>query len=211
MPTRRLGALAAPPAWTPASNHGTFGQTTEWDGYRPGVAAWLGSRDRIQPVLTRLAALTRLSQQDIDAIETWVVEELVCEIDRVVLLEAASPDTELSAACARHGVLPMFGFHPCKESLGQRDSVAAVAHRSCRVGQVARHGSGLPRRQGRKWSRTGSFTQWRGSPATGPRENHEGSGPGGAGSPRRPVSSLPHTNSTPRVTVAPPATNGLTS
>jgi DEAD/DEAH box helicase domain-containing protein len=105
-----FSALADPPAWTSDSNHGTFGQTTEWPARRDDVAARLRDEDRARDVVGRLTAFTRLSDEATTAIVRHVTHELVSLIDQVVQTEAGSTDTELSAALARYGVLPMFGF-----------------------------------------------------------------------------------------------------
>ncbi|MEU2701167.1 DEAD/DEAH box helicase [Micromonospora aurantiaca (nom. illeg.)] len=105
-----FAALADPPAWTSDSNHGTFGQMTEWPQRREAVTAWLRDEDRARDVVGRLTAFTGLSDDATAAIVRFVTDELVNRIDDVVEAEAGSTDTELSAALARYGVLPMFGF-----------------------------------------------------------------------------------------------------
>lgn len=98
------------PGWTSESNHGTFGQIPEWDGFRPAVALFLSEEVRVRQIAESLAAFSSLAPSDIDAIVRWAVEDLVTEVDRVVTAEISSPDTELSSALARYGILPMFGF-----------------------------------------------------------------------------------------------------
>jgi DEAD/DEAH box helicase domain-containing protein len=105
-----FASLPNPPAWTSASNHGTFGQTTEWLNYRDNVRAYLEDPSNVRPIVNRLAAHTNLTPADLDLITTWATTQLANEIDQIVAKEATSPDTEVSAICARYGVLPMFGF-----------------------------------------------------------------------------------------------------
>ncbi|NKY38112.1 DEAD/DEAH box helicase [Cellulomonas septica] len=98
------------PRWTASSNHGTFGQTHEWNQYRTAVAAFLAADKSVRPVAERLAAHTPLEEGHVDDIVSWVKSDLVSAVDAVVASEAGSSDTELSAALARYGHLPMFGF-----------------------------------------------------------------------------------------------------
>lgn len=103
-------ALPMQPKWTPASNHGTFGQTTDWSDVRGVVAAFLSVEANVRPVAERLSALTLLSRSDVDEVVGWVRDDLALGVDDVVAKEMGSADTELSASLARYGVLPMFGF-----------------------------------------------------------------------------------------------------
>jgi len=103
-------SLPDKPAWTPDSNHGTFGQIPEWRSFRPRVAAYLAADTNVRPTAQRLAAFTLLTQDDIEEVVGWVKNDLAKSIDEVVAKEAGAADTELSAALARYGVLPMFGF-----------------------------------------------------------------------------------------------------
>lgn len=98
------------PEWTSASNHGTFGQFDDWERLRPHVVEWVSEEHRVAAVVNRLCSGTALTPQQIAHIQTWISAELVAAIDGVVVAEEGSPDTELSAALARHGILPMFGF-----------------------------------------------------------------------------------------------------
>lgn len=103
-------SLPKGPAWTPDSNHGTFGQTDEWDQWRTGVERFLSDSPVVSETVRRLSEFTRISDTDQLLIEQWIRGDLVPEIDRIAQREAGSPDTELSAVLARYGVLPMFGF-----------------------------------------------------------------------------------------------------
>lgn len=103
-----LGATG--PAWTPESNHGTFGQFDEWPTYRPRIAAWLATSPQVDAIIDRLTAHTPLQPADIETIRRWLRTELVEKIDKVVEEERESTDTELSKALAADGELPMFGF-----------------------------------------------------------------------------------------------------
>jgi DEAD/DEAH box helicase domain-containing protein len=105
-----FSSLAKPPAWTPKSNHGSFGQIDDWTFLRVAVASWLQTSARVSEIVDRLAAHTPLTQSAISEITDWAKNDLVGEIDQVVKDETGSPDTELSAALAKWGVLPMFGF-----------------------------------------------------------------------------------------------------
>lgn len=105
-----FSAIPNGPRWKSTSNHGTFGQMDEWDRYRPPVAAWLATDALVRPIATRLCALTPLSANDVEEIITWVRADLVAGVDQVVERERGTADTELSAALARYGLLPMFGF-----------------------------------------------------------------------------------------------------
>lgn len=105
-----FSAIKPGPDWTPQSNHGTFGQLHDWQDFRPAVEAWLASASRVDEIVDRLAAYTPLSEASIHEIKDWVKTALVGEIDGVVTRESGSTDTELSAALAKNGILPMFGF-----------------------------------------------------------------------------------------------------
>jgi DEAD/DEAH box helicase domain-containing protein len=105
-----FAALPAPPSWTPTSNHGTFGQIDDWDTNREEIATWLINSTQVDAVTDRLAANTPLSESQIHSIRTWLRNGLVEAIDDVVARETGSADKELSAALARYGILPMFGF-----------------------------------------------------------------------------------------------------
>ncbi len=98
------------PEWTPQSNHGTFGQIADWQNFRPAVESWLASETRVDSIVDRLAAHTPLSDVAVQEIKDGVKAALVGEIDEVVERESGSADTELSAALAKNGILPMFGF-----------------------------------------------------------------------------------------------------
>ncbi|TCC22651.1 DEAD/DEAH box helicase [Kribbella speibonae] len=102
--------LTVPPVWTSASNHGTFGQTTDWPTYRSEIGSLLAAEARVRDVVGRLTAFTRLSDDACETMVQYVTRQLVHQIDKIVEDEAESTDTELSAALARYGVLPMFGF-----------------------------------------------------------------------------------------------------
>ncbi|MFE4503894.1 DEAD/DEAH box helicase [Rhodococcus sp. NPDC056743] len=105
-----FASLVPPPAWTPNSNHGTFGQIDVWRDHRDGIHAWLSKSPKVDSIVDRLTSHTPLNDDDIDSIKQFMRGGIVSEIDRVVGKEAGSSDTELSAALARYGVVPMFGF-----------------------------------------------------------------------------------------------------
>lgn len=105
-----FSSLRHPPAWTPNSNHGTFGQIDDWQLVRTDIASWLASASQVDEIVERLAAHTPLSLSAVSEIKEWLKTALVNEIDDVVKAETGSPDTELSATLAKYGILPMFGF-----------------------------------------------------------------------------------------------------
>ncbi|AKS35859.1 DEAD/DEAH box helicase [Mycolicibacterium goodii] len=105
-----FASLRQGPKWTPNSNHGTFGQISEWAGYRDEIAAWLSVADQVDAIADRLTAHTPLPHDQIEALKDSIRQQLVAQIDWVVEKEKDSTDTELSAALARYGVVPMFGF-----------------------------------------------------------------------------------------------------
>ncbi|MDH6281547.1 DEAD/DEAH box helicase [Prescottella agglutinans] len=105
-----FAAQSPPPAWTPNSNHGTFGQLEEWTLFRDSVADWLRTSPAVDSIVARLTAHTPLADPDRVAILHFARSTLVGRIDEVVAAEKGSADTELSVALARHGVIPMFGF-----------------------------------------------------------------------------------------------------
>ncbi|MGC4936184.1 DEAD/DEAH box helicase [Gordonia sp. DT30] len=106
-----FAAQSPAPSWTPDSNHGTFGQIDEWGPlFRGGVSDWLRMSPVVDSVVSRLAAHTPLPASERRAVLDFIRIELADRIDSVVVAETGSADTELSAALARHGVVPMFGF-----------------------------------------------------------------------------------------------------
>lgn len=105
-----FSSLRKPPAWTPKSNHGSFGQIDDWSLLRADVASWLRASELVSDIVDRLAAHTPLTQTAVSEIKEWLQNDLAGEIDHVVEEETGSADTELSAALAKWGVLPMFGF-----------------------------------------------------------------------------------------------------
>lgn len=105
-----FAAQSPGPVWTPNSNHGTFGQLEEWILFRDGVAHWLRTSATVDSILDRLTAHTPLGVQERESIRGFVRSVLVSRVDEVVDTERGSADTELSAALARNGIIPMFGF-----------------------------------------------------------------------------------------------------
>ncbi|MCP2320913.1 DEAD/DEAH box helicase domain-containing protein [Nocardia amikacinitolerans] len=105
-----FAAQKNPPAWTPSSNHGTFGQIPDWPIHRDDIAAWLAKSLQVDAIVDRLTSHTPLDVSDIEAIKKYVRSGLISEIDKVTVEEQNSTDTELSAALARYGLVPMFGF-----------------------------------------------------------------------------------------------------
>lgn len=106
-----FAAQSPAPAWTPNSNHGSFGQIYEWHPlFRDGVADWLTTSPAVNSIVNRLSAHTPLPPSDRKIVQDFIRTTLATRIDDVVNAESGSADTELSAALARHGVVPMFGF-----------------------------------------------------------------------------------------------------
>ncbi|MCH9733107.1 MAG: DEAD/DEAH box helicase [Actinomycetia bacterium] len=116
-----FASLAKGPSWTPNSNHGTFGQINEWADHRQAVVAWLASADQVDVIVDRLSSHTPLLGNDVDVIRNGIRSRLATRIDEVVEDEKESADTELSAALARYGVVPMFGFPTRVRNLWQRE------------------------------------------------------------------------------------------
>ncbi|MDH3048668.1 DEAD/DEAH box helicase [Gordonia sp. 135] len=106
-----FAAQSPAPAWTPNSNHGSFGQIYEWQPlFRDGVVDWLTTSPSVDTIVDRLSAHTPLPPSDRKIVHDFIRTALATRIDEVVDAESGSADTELSAALARHGVVPMFGF-----------------------------------------------------------------------------------------------------
>ena len=101
--------LDQPPAWTPKSIHGTFGQTVAWPGYQTEISDWLRGSPEISLVVRRLTAFTGLDEDQINELERWASTALVADINDKITLWAAD-EGELSELLATAGVLPMFGF-----------------------------------------------------------------------------------------------------
>lgn len=95
-----------PPARTPESIHGTFGQTAGWPQRRSHVKTWLHDWSDVYEVCERYSAYTAL---DIEDLTSWARNELVIDIDEAVGNPYFS-HAELSELLANAGVLPMFGF-----------------------------------------------------------------------------------------------------
>ena len=91
------------------SIHGAFGKTRDWKSRRSAVATWLSSTEKMHSSVSRLCALTGLSEEEIADLVEWVRTDLVHEVDSIadnlMLLQV-----ELSECLANGGVLPMFGF-----------------------------------------------------------------------------------------------------
>lgn len=106
---RAFRACANPPARTPDSIHGAFGQVDEWPDRRGDVAAWLASSPEVTSVATRLTAHTKLDQAQIDELIAWCRGGLIEAID-IAISNPYYTQVELSERLANAGVLPMFGF-----------------------------------------------------------------------------------------------------
>lgn len=101
--------LPAPPAWVPASIHGTFGATSAWPVYRTDVSDWLRHSEEVTRVVRRLTAFTGLSDTQADDLERWAREALAAAIDEKTA-QWGEEEAELSQLLATAGILPMFGF-----------------------------------------------------------------------------------------------------
>jgi len=106
---RSFSQLAAPPAWTKDSIHGTFGQVGDWPVNRAGIEAWLLSSPDVERVVERLSAHTGLAADGRARLMAYARSDLVGVIDEVVRSQIYT-DNELSARLATAGALPMFGF-----------------------------------------------------------------------------------------------------
>ena len=116
-----FSSLSPQPKWTPKSSHGTFGQIEEWHLFKEGIAAWLANADEVEAIVDRLASHTPLPDRDVNEMRDSIRSRLVERIDEVVKNENDSADTELSAALARYGIVPMFGFPTRVRNLWDRE------------------------------------------------------------------------------------------
>lgn len=88
--------------------HGQFGTTDQWVIVSPSIASWLEANAATVIEEGRaLAAFTEIATEAVDEQSTWVVQNLIGEIDRVA---SSQPSRDLSQALADAGILPMFGF-----------------------------------------------------------------------------------------------------
>lgn len=116
-----FSSISPRPVWTPKSSHGTFGQIEDWDSFRDSVGVWLTNAEEVGAIVDRLASHTPLPDHDIDEMKDSIRSRLVERIDEVVKNERDSADTELSAALARYGIVPMFGFPTRVRNLWDRE------------------------------------------------------------------------------------------
>jgi len=102
-------AQPTPPPQRGMSVHGAFGPVDGWSEHRAGVQDFLASSPEVNRVVRRFCVRTGLDPSEQDALGTWLQQELVDEIDRVVASEVFT-QRELSDRLANAGILPMFGF-----------------------------------------------------------------------------------------------------
>ena len=98
------------------SVHGEFGLATSWyegtdeaPAFREHVSAWLAQAPDVRVVVHRLAALTGISQADLDNLTRWAKDGLAADVDEVAQ-SSVYTQPALSERLANAGVLPMFGF-----------------------------------------------------------------------------------------------------
>jgi DEAD/DEAH box helicase domain-containing protein len=123
------------------SVHGAFGLTDDWEKpYRSPIASWLLKSGEVHEVVHGLVAFTGLASSKVDALEDWLRQGLVEEIDAAVDSEHLT-QSELSERLANAGVLPMFGFPTRVRALYQRPPRTladdAAAHASDRSLEMA--------------------------------------------------------------------------
>ena len=102
--------LPNPPAWSGASNHGVFGQASEWPEFSPQIAGIIRNNIDVNAISDRLSAFSGMRQFNKDQVKSFIMTELISEIDRVAADTNSYPETQLSARLAVAGILPMFGF-----------------------------------------------------------------------------------------------------
>lgn len=117
----RRAFLGLPPDHQPSrtrhSTHGAFGLARDFkDGRRACIAKWLRMSDEIPSLIAGFTTYAGLDSDDEGALEPWVRERLIGDIDKAVdsrhFMQA-----ELSERLANAGVLPMFGFPTTVRSL----------------------------------------------------------------------------------------------
>lgn len=104
---RALLSLAEGPAPRGDQVHGSFGDATEWNLFRPGVEAWLATSPDVGRVTERLCAYSGISS--IGEIIHWARHELAGQVSEVAVSSMFTQQA-LSERLSNAGVLPMFGF-----------------------------------------------------------------------------------------------------
>jgi DEAD/DEAH box helicase domain-containing protein len=106
---RAYASLDDPPGRNAESNHGAFGEASDWAPlYRAPVAAWLSSSKEVDEIVARLCAYAPLGCKGA-SISAYVREQLMSDIDACVASDRFIQG-ELSHRLAVAGILPMFGF-----------------------------------------------------------------------------------------------------
>jgi DEAD/DEAH box helicase domain-containing protein len=108
--------LEAPPKWTGASTHGSFGSREEWSEYRSQLEGVLNDPSHLplfESVVRRLTAYTGVDPESIPEFTKKLLLELPSKIDRALDNTYITAD-ELSEIAAAAAILPMFGF-PTRE------------------------------------------------------------------------------------------------
>ncbi|MCU6481979.1 DEAD/DEAH box helicase [Arthrobacter sp. A2-55] len=106
---RAFGSLGLPSRSGATPIHGDFGERQNWQNHRASVSAWLRSNSEVTHTIKRLSTFTKLSSDDVGALEGWVRKELVSRID-VLVEQPEIAANELSETLTFGGLLPMFGF-----------------------------------------------------------------------------------------------------
>ncbi|WP_330848769.1 DEAD/DEAH box helicase [Aurantiacibacter sp. MUD11] len=108
---RAFGSLGEEkPARSAESTHGAFGRAEDWpERYRDMIADWLANDPQVDGVVDRLAVKSPLEASAVDAVRSYLREQLVSDIDQAVADQRFIQD-ELSYRLAVAGILPMFGF-----------------------------------------------------------------------------------------------------
>lgn len=101
--------VSDPPSSSRESIHGAFGRREDWESHRDSVDSFLRARSQVARVVTRLAAHTGVTSDEIEGTIEWISRDLIGEITRAVEAPELHHE-ELSELLANAGILPMFGF-----------------------------------------------------------------------------------------------------
>ncbi|MEZ5080349.1 MAG: DEAD/DEAH box helicase [Thermoleophilia bacterium] len=114
------------------STHGAFGLAEDWDAYRPHVSDWLTGSRSIPEIIGGLTCHAPLKPEDLAALEPWVRQGLVTQIDEAVA-NSGLIQAELSERLAASGLLPMFGFPSQLRSLYSQSARSYEQEEEARV------------------------------------------------------------------------------
>ena len=94
----------------PTSVHGEFGETVDWEDYKPIIAEWIKSHEqKIRQIITYLANSEYVGPAEQEDIFVYIANELIADID-IKLKQPEFIQTDFSERLAAVGLLPMFGF-----------------------------------------------------------------------------------------------------